>query len=323
MKTKFGIIGLGRIAARFATVLNTVAEAELTSVASSDRQRASAFGEKFAAKKIAPSYLDLVTDPDVDAVYIGLTHNFHAEIVKLCLDHGKAVLCEKPFVTNKKDAVELTALAHEKNLLLMEAMWTRCIPTFRKAKGWATSGRIGDVKLIQASFCFNLPFNPEDRLFNPKLAGGSLYDAGVYPIEFTTGILGENPTMVNSVAKMAKTGVDDFVAINMSFECGALASLSCGLTAQTSQDAFIYGTHGHIVVYDFLGSRKCELYDNENHLIERFTEDFTDGFIYQIEHFIDLYRNHKIESERIPHRDSIACAGIFDELTKQWGIKNL
>lgn len=320
MKVKFGIIGLGLIAARFAAVLNTVEGVELVSVASSDKTKAEAFAKKFGAKKAYNSYADLVKDNEVDVVYIALTHNFHFEAVKLCLNNKKGVLCEKPLVINKKDAEGLVALSKEKNVLLMEAMWTRFIPAFKKAKEWVNSGKIGDVKLVNASFCFNMPFDPENRLFNPKLAGGSLFDAGVYPIEFTTGILGENPTLVNGFSKISKTGVDEFVTMNMSFESGALATLSCGLTANTNRNACIYGTNGHVVVYDFLGSKKSEMYDNENKLVERFEEDFEDGFIYEIKHFADLYRNNKIESDIIPFKDTIACAGIFDELMNQWGM---
>ena len=256
MNVRFGIIGLGGIASRFAKVLNTAGGVELAAVAARDKVRAEAFAEKFHAKKSYDSYFDLINDKEVDVIYIALTHNFHYEIVKLCLNNGKGVICEKPFVTNKKDAEELVALSKEKNVLLMEAMWTRFIPAFKKAKEWLHSGKIGDVKLVNASFCFNFPFDPESRLYNPKLAGGSLYDAGVYPIEFTTGILGENPTLVNGLAKFSKTGVDDFVAMNMSFESGALATLSCGINANTNSDAHIYGTTGNIVVYHFLGSKK-------------------------------------------------------------------
>jgi len=319
MNVRFGIIGLGIIASRFAKVLNTAKGVELAAVASRDKVKAEAFAEEFHSKKAYDSYLELIQDKEVDVIYIALTHNFHHDIVKLCLNSGKGVLCEKPFVTNKKDAEELAALSKDKNVLLMEAMWTRFIPAVKKAKEWVHSGKIGDVKLINASFSFNMPFDPENRLYNPKLAGGSLYDAGVYPIEFTTGILDENPTQVNGLATFSKTGVDDFLAMNMSFESGALATLSCGITANTNRNAHIYGTTGNIVVYDFLGSRKCELYDDENNLIECFEENFEDGFIFQIEHFADLYRNNKIESEIIPLKDTIACAGIFDELMKQWG----
>lgn len=319
MNVKFGIIGLGGIATRFASVLNSVEGIELISVASSDKTKAEVFANKFGAKKSYNSYVDLVNDAEVDVVYIALTHNLHFEAVKLCLNNKKGVLCEKPLSLNKKDIDELTALSKEKNVLLMEAMWTRFVPAFKKAKVWVNKGKIGDVKLINASFCFDVPFDPENRLFNPKLAGGSLFDAGVYPIEFTTGILGENPTLVNGFCKIGKTGVDEFVTMNMSFESGTLATLSCGFTTNTNKDATIYGTNGHIVVYDFIGSRKSELYDKENKLVECFEEDFVDGFIYEIKHFEDLYRNKKTESDIIPFKDTIACAGIFDELMNQWG----
>jgi predicted dehydrogenase len=319
MKIRFGIIGLGGIASRFAKVLNTAEGVELNAVAARDKAKAEAFADKFNSRKSYDSYHELINDSEVDVVYIALTHNFHYEIVKECLNNGKGVLCEKPLVLNKKDAEELATLSKNKNVLLMEAMWTRFIPAFKKAKEWVHDGKIGSVKLISASFCFNFPFNAENRLYDPKVAGGSLYDAGVYPIEFTTGILGENPTQVNGFAKFSKTGVDDFVAMNMGFESGALATLSCGIAANTNRDARIYGTTGNIIVYDFLGSKKCELYDNNNNLLECFEEDFEDGFIYQINHFTDLYRNNKIESEIIPLKDTIACAEIFDKLMKQWG----
>ncbi|MDF2984561.1 MAG: putative dehydrogenase [Eubacterium sp.] len=319
MKVRFGIIGLGGIAVRFAKVLNTAEGVELSAVASREMERSKAFAEKYGSKQAYDNYSELIKDKEVDVVYVALTHNFHYEIVKECLNNGKGVICEKPFVLHKKEAEELSQLSKEKNVLLMEAMWTRFIPAFRKAREWVVSGKIGAVRLVSASFCFNFPFDPKSRLYDPAVAGGSLYDAGVYPIEFTTGILGENPTRVNGLAKFCPTGVDEFVAMNMSFESGALATLSCGVSANTNRDARVYGTEGNIVVYDFLGSRKCELYDNENKLMESFEVDFEDGFIYQIEHFRDLYLNKKIESEIIPHKDSIACADIFDQLMGQWG----
>lgn len=319
MKVRFGIIGLGGIAARFAKVLNTAEGVELAAVASREMERSRAFAEKYGSNKAYDSYSDLIKDKEVDVVYVALTHNFHYEIVKECLNNGKGVICEKPFVLHKKDAEELSQLSKEKKLLLMEAMWTRFIPAFQKARAWVAGGKIGAVKLVSASFCFNMPFDPNSRLYDPAVAGGSLYDAGVYPIEFTTGILGENPTRVNGLAKFCPTGVDEFAAMSMSFESGALATLSCGVSANTNMDARVYGTEGNIVVYNFLGSRKCELYDNENNLTESFEEDFEDGFIYQIEHFRDLYLKGEIESEIIPHKDSIACAEIFDELMRQWG----
>lgn len=321
MVVRFGIIGLGAIASRFAKVLVNTEGVELNSVASSSRERAEAFKEKFGAKKAYNSYIDLIRDDEVDVIYIALTHNFHFDMVKLCLENNKPVMCEKPMVTNKKDAEELCKLSKEKKVLLMEAMWSRCIPTTKMAKKWVDEGKIGEVKLVSASFAFNFPFDAENRLYNPKLAGGSLYDAGVYPIEFTTGILGEKPDTINSLATMSKSGVDDFVVMNMKFRSGALATLSCGFTAETNRDAHVYGSNGHIVVYDFLGPKRCERYDKQNNLVEVFEEEFQDGFIYQIEHFVSLYKEDKLESDIVPLKDTIDCAEIFDKVLLQCGVQ--
>lgn len=317
MKVRFGIIGLGVIAGRFAKVLRTAEGTALTAVASREMERSEKFAAEYGAARAYDTYMDLIQDEEVDIVYVALTHNFHYDIVKKCIQNGKAVLCEKPFVTNQKDADELIELAREKQVLLMEAMWTRCIPAFQKAKEWVAGGLIGKPQLVQAAFCFNFPFDKEHRLFNPDLAGGSLYDAGVYPLEFATGILGENPVTVNGITHRCSTGVDDFVVMNLGFESGALASLSCGVNANVSQDAYVYGTEGHIVVYDFLGSHKCERYDETNQLAECFEVDFEDGFIYEIMHICELFKEKKLESPLIPLEDTRACAGMFDILTKQ------
>lgn len=318
MTVRFGIIGLGAIATRFATVLKTAENTALTAVASREMTKSEKFAKEYGATKAYDNYMDLIQDEEVDIIYIALTHNFHYDIVKKCILNGKAVLCEKPFVTNQKDAAELIALAKEKQVLLMEAMWTRCIPTFQKAKEWVTKGFIGKPQLVQAAFCFNFPFDKEHRLFNPDLAGGGLYDAGVYPLEFATGILGENPVTVNGIAHKCATGVDDFSVINLGFESGALASLSCGLNANVSQDANVYGTEGRVTVYDFLGSHKCERYDANNQLVESFTVEFEDGFLYEILHISELFREKKLESPLIPLSDTRACAEIFDTLMDQW-----
>ncbi|MBU3111229.1 hypothetical protein KPL55_06780 [Clostridium lacusfryxellense] len=114
--------------------------------------------------------------------------------------------------------------------------------------------------------------------------------------------------------------MDEFVTMNMSFDSGALATLSCGIIANTNRDANIYAAKGRIVVYDFLSTKKVEMYDNENKLIDHFEEDFEDGFMYEIKHFADLFRNQQIESDIVPLKDTVACAGIFDELMNQWGM---
>lgn len=317
MNVRFGIIGPGSIAARFATVLADTDDVTLTAAASaSSKSKAEEFAAKYGAKRAYGSYEELVNDDQVDVVYIGLTHNFHYEAIKLCINHGKGVICEKPMTISRQEAEEVTSLAREKKVLLMEAMWTRFLPAFIQAKEWVNKKMIGEVKLIQASFCFNFPFDPVHRLYNPRLAGGSLLDAGVYPIEFATGILGENPIEIAGVLHECITGVDDFAAISLKFPSGALATLSCGLTAKTNMDAYVFGSEGHIIVKDFLMTRKCERYNRDGMLVDSFESEPTDGFNYQIRHFADLYRKGLIESDLIPHRDNIACGAVFDALLR-------
>lgn len=322
MTTKFGIIGLGKISARFAKVLNTAAGMELTAVAARDFERSRAFASEFGAKKACHDYLELINDPEVEIIYIGLTHNFHYEITKLCLEQHKAVLCEKPFVTSRKEAEELVELASANNTLLMEAMWTRCMPAFRQARAWVAEGRIGAPKLISAGFSYLSSYDPESRLFNPKLAGGSLYDVGIYPLDFATGILDELPVSMSGEAVLAPTGVDAAAAFAFKFGSGALASLTSGFTVEALY-ANIYGTEGNIVLPNTSGPQWAELYDMDGKVVERFEKPVADGFIYQILHVAELYEQGRIESDLIPWADTIASAGVFDELIGQWAKRDL
>ncbi len=317
MNVKFGIIGLGGIAHRFAKVIKTMEDVELIAVASSDENRARAFAGEYGVGKYYQDYVSLVDDSNVDVVYIAQTHDRHYELIKLCIEHGKGVLCEKPMVLSEQQAIEVSELSKRKKVLLMEAMWSRFIPTFQKAREWVLAGEIGAVGMVQASFSFHFPYDPTHRLYNTETAGGSLYDAGVYPIEFTTGILDEQPSEVKATATFSENGVDDSVAMIMKFNSGAQATLSCGFRAQTCGDAYVNGDNGYIVVYNFLGSPKVERYNSDRQLCETYEAQFEDGFYYEIQHFAELFKAGKIESEIVPHKDNIATARIFENIMKQ------
>jgi dihydrodiol dehydrogenase / D-xylose 1-dehydrogenase (NADP) len=320
MTVRFGIAGPGKISTRFATALMKVEDVELVSVAAHDQARSNAFAQQFNAKRAYHSYADLMTDEDVDIVYIGLTHNFHYDVTRACLEHRKAVLCEKPLVLTRKDAEELVALADKNHIFLMEALWTRCLPAFRKAREWIVRGRIGQVKLITADFCYKSTYDPKSRQYDPFLAGGSLFDVGVYPIDLATGLLGEFPEAVGGLAKIAPSGVDEFAAFSLGFSSRALASLTCGFTVDAMGPSWIYGTRGRIVLENCFGPRTCELHDGDDRLIDRLDDPEPEGFVYQIRHCADLYSRGQVQSDLIPWQDTIACAGIFDDLRTQWGL---
>ncbi len=320
MKTKFGILGCGGIAKRFARALQLSGSGELYAAAARDEARAQDLIGQFGGQKAYGSYLDLIRDENVEIVYISLVHNLHYEAAKLCVEHGKAVLCEKPFFITEHEATALAALAKEKGVLVMEAMWTRCLPAFKKAKEWAQSGAIGQVRLIDAAFCFNFPFDPEHRLYNPETAGGALLDAGVYPYQFAAGILGEAPAEVRAVVQKAPTGVDDSVVMALRFEGGALASAIASVSVKADGTAHIYGTKGSVKVYDFLRTRECELIDEKGEVIDRFTDDQEEGFVHEIDHVTDLYRTGQTESPLIPMSHSIDFARAADLIRAQCGL---
>jgi predicted dehydrogenase len=319
-KVRFGIVGLGEISKRFASILNQVDGVELTAVASRNPARTKAFANQFGAKKSCQNYLDVITDDDVDIVYDGLTINLHYEITKFCLENHKATLCEKSLVTSKKEAVELAGLARQNKVLLVEAMWTRFMPAFQKAREWVREGKVGQVKLISTNFCFKADYEPADRLFDPKLGGGSLYDVGIYPIDFAIGILDEHPLDVAGLAQFSPSGVDESVAMSLGFASGALANLGCGFMNEAPRTVHIFGTGGHLDIDDCVAPQKCELYDGNGNLAGTFFQPVADGFIYQIEHVASLFRSGKLESELMPLKDSIACAGVFDALNSQWNL---
>jgi predicted dehydrogenase len=321
MKTKFGILGCGGIAARFAAALKLSENGELYAAAARDEARARAFVERHGGMKAYGSYLELIEDENVEIVYISLVHSVHFEAAKLCVEHGKSVICEKPFFITEREAVELAALAKEKNVLIMEAMWTRCLPCFQKAREWAQSGAIGDVRLIDAAFCFNFPYDPKHRLYDPETAGGALLDAGVYPYEFITGILGEKPAEIKAVARRAPNGVDETIVMSLRFDGGALASAIASMGVRASETAHIYGTNGSIRVERFLRSRKCERLNEAGEVVERFEDDQEEGFVHEIEHVVDLYRRGLTESPLIPIADSIDFARAAGLILKQVGIR--
>ncbi len=314
MAVRFGILGAGKISRRFAAVLAESQEAELYAVAARDELRARDFAAHFDAETSYGSYAALLEDENVDAVYIGLTHDLHFRWTKAALLSGKPVLCEKPMAVSAGEAEALIALSREKQVLLMEAMWTRCLPAVRRAARWVRGGLIGPVRLIRADFCFDAPFDPTSRLYDPALCGGALLDAGVYPIEFAMGILGEHPEAVSGLALPSETGVDALDLIALRFPSGAMAHLSCAVNLALPGDAQILGENGSVLVRDFVRSTRAELYDEAGEPVATFTEDAGDGFLYEIDHFCQLLRQGALESPLVPLDDTLACAKVFDQL---------
>ena len=236
-------MGLGAIARKFASDLKLVEGATLTSVASRSQERADAFAEEFNVRYAAGSYEELFEGPQLHAVYIATPHTSHTALVKMCMDHDLPVICEKPMGINLKEVQELVDLARHKKVYLMEALWTRFLPSFQAAKRHIDAGAIGKVEGLRADFGFKTGAHSRERLLKLELGGGALLDIGIYPVFLAHAMFGA-PKHITAVARFSEGGVDIDDTIVLEHEGGQIATLHCTFLAKTKTEAVIYGSTG-------------------------------------------------------------------------------
>lgn len=320
-KIKWGILGTGLIASAFARDLAFAVNTEKTAVGSRTKESAVKFAEEHGVSRAYGSYEELVQDPDIDAIYDATPHPFHKDNVLACLRAGKAVLCEKPFTINSEELEEIIQVAREKQLFLMEAMWTRFLPSIVKAREWIDSGRIGEVLLVKADFGYRAPWDPEWRLLNPALGGGALLDLGIYPVSFASMIFGTNPEKIMSTAHIGETGVDEQFSILMSYPSGKTATLNGAFRVGLTNEAYIHGTEGYIRIPSFSSAKSATLYkDGEE--AETFHDDRKSaGYAFEIEEVGRCLNQGLLESPVIPLDESLKIMKMMDEIRGQWGFK--
>lgn len=243
----WGILGTGWMAAQFAAALQQVPQATLGAVASRTPSSAQQFAQRFGIPQVCDSYADLV-QTQIDIIYVATPHTRHAQDCLLCLEAGKAVLCEKPFMMNAREAEAVINLARSKHLFCMEAMWMRFMPLVQQARDLIRAGDIGPVRLLQADFGYPVEQDPTSRFFNPDLGGGALLDRGVYPLSLAFFLLGQ-PSDHQGFAHIGATGVDDQSALMLKYDNGAIALLASTLETYSSNTATIIGTAGKIVLH--------------------------------------------------------------------------
>ncbi len=244
---RWGIIGTGSIARTFARDLALTGVGVVSAVGSRTQSSADAFASEHAVARSYGSYEQLVADAEVDVVYVATPHPMHYENATLALEHGKPVLVEKAFTMTSDEARRLVANAREKRLFLMEAMWTRFLPSIIEVRALVARGELGRVVSIEADHGQWFKSDPEFRLFNPALGGGAMLDLGVYPVSFASMVLG-TPSRVTALTQPAFTGVDGSVAMVFGYENGAQAVLSCTSAARTPTRASISGTDARIEI---------------------------------------------------------------------------
>ncbi|MEK7795550.1 MAG: Gfo/Idh/MocA family oxidoreductase [Candidatus Hydrogenedentota bacterium] len=318
-KIRWGVLGTGHIAREFAKALRSLDDADIVAVGSRARTTANAFADAFAITRRHASYAALADDPGVDIVYVATPHALHRDNSIRCLEGGKAVLCEKPFAINRRQAEEVFRVAAKCNRFIMEAMWMRFIPAVRQAMAWIAEGAIGDVRMVQASFGFR---DDAENLFNPDLGGGSLLDVGIYPITLAHMAFGRPPTEIRSLAALGRNGVDEQAGMVLGFDNGGLAVLASAIQTNTPHDASIMGTDGMITLHDsFWNATRVSL---QREGAERLTRSFPlrcNGYEYEAEEAQTCLRAGRLESSTVPHRATLEIMSTMDTLRAQWGLQ--
>jgi len=317
---RWGIIGPGKIAKKFADTINYVEGATLQAIASRDPEKAKTFAETYGAKKYYGSYEELVKDPEVDAVYIATPHPFHCKQAILCLDNKKAVLCEKPMALAEKEVREMQDAARRNNTFLMEAMWSRFLPATLKVDELITEGKIGTVKYVRADFGFSAPLDPEGRLYNIHLGGGSLLDIGVYNLFLCQFLLGE-PKHIKSMARLADSGADINCQTMFSYADGSIAQTTSMIDCQLPITAEIAGTEGIIYMNNpWYRTHSLVLHQKDQEPVKYFVPHEYNGFEYQVREVMNCLDNGLIESSAMPFEFTLALSRTMDIIRNQCGI---
>ncbi len=282
---RWGIIGAGRIAKTFAADIKYTQHASLYAVASRRLESAQSFAAMFSINCPYGSYAELLADPNVDAVYIATPHSHHKDQAIAALRAGKHVLCEKPATVTPKELEEVLTVAQQESLYFMEGMWTYFLPVIQKAREWVSAGRIGRLCHVKADFGFTLPYSPDLREYDNRLAGGCLLEMGIYPIAMAWLFLQQDPNAQTVWHHQAENGVEDDVVILNTYgaDNSVTAQMATSFRCKLNNYLTLIGTEGTLTIADYWGAREVKLYQG-NDCIDCFSEDREhQGFNHQIE----------------------------------------
>lgn len=303
---QWGIIGTGRIARTFASDLSFIDDGEVVAVGSRTLASAEAFAGEFGVEAVHDSYEELVADPRVEAVYVATPHPMHYANARLALEAGKPVLVEKAFTMTVDEAVDLVAIARQRGLFLMEAMWTRFLPHVIALREIVRSGELGEIVAVIADHGKWFEKDPNSRLFAPELGGSAMLDLGVYPVSFASMILGA-PSRVVAIVTPAFSGVDATASAVLGYDSGAQAVVTCTSSARSATRASVVGTLARVEIDgDFYAPSSLRVIPRagDARRLEFVTQGR--GLQYQASHVASLLAAGRTESDVMPLDESIA-----------------
>ena len=316
---KIGILGAGKISHSTVPAMIALEEIECWAVASRSLEKAQAFAEKYGFRKAYGSYEEMLSDPEVELVYVATPHSHHFEHMMLCLNHGKAVLCEKAFTMNAKQAREVMEYAKAHGIFAAEAIWPRYMPSRKIIDDVIASGVIGKVNTLTANLSYVIHEVP--RIYRPELAGGALLDIGVYGINFALMHFGTDIERVESSVQMTPTGVDGMETITIFYRDGRMAVLTHSIYARSDRKGIIHGDKGYMVVENINNPQSVSVFDLEDKLIAHYdVPRQINGYEYQFAECAKALAEGRTESWSMPMEDTVYMMEFMDSLRKQWGM---
>lgn len=316
---KMAILATGRIAGTMAKTIRGMDCVVKYAAASRSLEKAEQFVKEYGFEKAYGSYEELVNDPEVELVYIASPHSHHYEQIKLCLEHGKHVLCEKAFTVNEEQAKEVFALAKEKNLLLTEAMWVRYMPMAKTLQEVIASGIIGNISTVTANLYYLI--DQKERIQKKELAGGALLDVGVYALTFASLVMGDDISRIHAAAVKTESGVDAQDSITIIYKDGRMALLCSGIMSISDRKGIIYGSKGYIIVENINNFEEIRVYNTARELVNTYPRPRQiTGYEYQVEACVEAIRSGKTECLQMPHAQSLEIMRQMDEVRRQIGL---
>lgn len=320
---RWGVLGPGWIASEMAQAL-TETRQQIVAVGSRDPQRAAVFGARHGVERTYGSYEELVTDPEVDVVYVASPHSEHHAHALLAIGAGKPVLVEKAFARDAGEARDVVAAARAAGVFCLEAMWSRFLPHYDVVRQAVATGLLGDISTVLADHGQRLwPHGPR-RLADPALAGGSLLDLGIYPLSLASMVPG-GITAVRAVGTLTAEGVDARLALSVLGRSGAVGALACDMSALTPTRAMICGTAARLEIdTPFYAPTTIRLVGADEYILDEVESDPFElhrGLRHEAAEVARCLHAGQSESPLMPLDESIALMEIMDEVRAQVGVR--
>ncbi len=314
---KIGILGAGGIAGSVSRTLEQMPEIECYCVASRSLEKAEKFAKDHGYTKAYGSYEEMLEDSEVELVYVATPHSHHFEHMKMCIEHGKPVLCEKAFCENADRAAEILRLSEEKKVYVSEAIWPRYMPSRKLINEALASGIIGKVYTLTANLSY--PISHVERIIRPELAGGALLDIGVYGINFMLMHFGEEIERIESSVRFTETGVDSDESITVFYKDGRMAVLTHSIYPRSDRKGIFHGDKGYMVVENINNPAEINIYDNSDKLIKHIdVPKQISGYEYEFLESIECIEKGCIRSRSMPVSDSVKMLQVMDKVRGAW-----